>query len=215
MRDARRVGKVIGPVAAALLGVAVLSSCAHRDRHDSRPADPAVGDGGGKRTAATAPGKAPEKLGAHWVQNTQLRALMKEMSERSQAHAPRNLPQDPEDPASKSPDAAFKQAAMLADALAGAAVRIPASISNVQMADADRRAFEAEATMLRDQAYTLRQHANAKRLEQMQRSLDAINSTCISCHSRFRDFAGQLDVQRVTADDTGNRLLAPLVARGR
>src|SRR3954469_15452295 len=138
-------GMVIGLTIAAATAVAVLSmSCAHRAEPTSPNSDGGAA-GAGTKMASTAPGRAPEKLGAHWVQNTQLRALMKEMSERTQAHTPRNLPQDPEDAASKDPDAAFKQAAMLADGLAGAAVRIPASVASVQMSEADRRAFEAEA----------------------------------------------------------------------
>jgi hypothetical protein len=33
----------------------------------------------------------------------------------------------------------------------------------------------------------------------MQRAFDGINASCIACHSRFRDFAGQLDFGRAAA----------------
>ena len=38
-------------------------------------------------------------------------------------------------------------------------------------------------------------------VERMQRTFDRINASCIGCHSRFRDFAGQLDFQRASAED--------------
>ena len=62
------------------------------------------------------------------------------------------------------------------------------------MNDADRAGFEAEALTLRAQALRLRDAASGHKVEQMQRVLDGINSTCISCHSRYRDFSGQLDL---------------------
>jgi hypothetical protein len=34
----------------------------------------------------------------------------------------------------------------------------------------------------------------------MQRSLDAISATCISCHSQYRDFTGELGPRKASAD---------------
>ena len=31
-------------------------------------------------------------------------------------------------------------------------------------------------------------------------SLDAISATCVSCHTRYRDFSGQLNIQQASAD---------------
>jgi hypothetical protein len=39
----------------------------------------------------------------------------------------------------------------------------------------------------------------SRKVEQMQQSLDALNATCISCHSRHRDFSGQLNMKQLSA----------------
>jgi cytochrome c556 len=57
----------------------------------------------------------------------------------------------------------------------------------------DRGGFLAEAKVLHDQAQRLAVAARLHRIEQMQLHMTSINSTCISCHSRYRDFSGQLD----------------------
>ena len=41
--------------------------------------------------------------------------------------------------------------------------------------------------------------AKEHKVEGMQRAFDGINASCIGCHSRFRDFAGQLDFGRAAA----------------
>jgi cytochrome c556 len=136
----------------------------------------------------------------HWVQNEQLRGLMKELSAKSQRNWPKDVPQDPEDPQSGDPRNTMDSAAKLADGLAATAARIPESVTNANMSEADLAGFQAEANTLRDQAMRLGQAARAKKVEQMQRSLDAISSTCISCHSRYRDFAGQVNMNRAAAE---------------
>ena len=87
----------------------------------------------------------------------------------------------------------------LSDELAIAALRIPASITDAKINEADRAGFEAEANILHTQALRLGTAALAKKVEQMQQSLDAINSTCISCHSRYRDFSGLLQIHQASA----------------
>jgi hypothetical protein len=34
----------------------------------------------------------------------------------------------------------------------------------------------------------------------MQRALDAIGSTCVACHGKYRDVAGELGVRKAAAD---------------
>jgi soluble cytochrome b562 len=134
-------------------------------------------------------------MGRHWVQNQQLRSLMKSVQLKTLTNWPRQVPQDPEDPQLVNPDALMANAAILADGLADAAVRIPASVTNSKMSDADSAGFQAEANTLHRQALRLGEAAREKNVEHMQMSLDAINDTCISCHSRYRDFSGQLRSQ--------------------
>jgi hypothetical protein len=142
-------------------------------------------------------------MGKHWVQDDQLRNLMKDISAKAQRNWPTDVPRDPEDQQSGDLSHAVQSAATLSDGLAAAAVRIPASVSGMKMSEADTVGFQAEANLLRDQALRLGQAARAQKVEQMQQSLDAISSTCISCHSRYRDFAGQLNMQRVSAEKPG------------
>jgi hypothetical protein len=140
-------------------------------------------------------------MARHWVQGAQLRTLMKDVSSKAQRNWPNNLPQDPEDQrAFNSRDA--MGAARLADGLAAAAVRIPEAVTNANMSEADRAGFQAEADTLRDQALRLGQAARANRGEEMQASLDAINATCVSCHSRYREFSGQLNIQPSAGDQS-------------
>ncbi len=82
--------------------------------------------------------------------------------------------------------------ATLADALMRAADQLPEVAGKIKMNEADRRGFLAEAQVLREQAERLRDAARQRRIEQMQIHMASLNSTCISCHSRYRDFAGQL-----------------------
>lgn len=142
----------------------------------------------------------PEAMGKHWVQNEQLRKVMAEMSSQSQRNWPSDVPQDPEDPASGNLTKTMNSAAKLAEALAASAMKIPDGVVDKMASDADRAGFQAQAGILRAQAERLGQAARMGKVEQMQRSLDAINSTCISCHSRYRDFSGQLNFRQASAE---------------
>lgn len=142
-----------------------------------------------------------EAMGRHWMQSDQLRSLMQGMSAKTERDWPNGAPQDPQDPAAGDLNKQFADAGRLADGLAAAAVRIPDSVAERSMSEADRAGFRAEADVLRDQAMRLGNAAHDRKIEQMRKSLDAISVTCLSCHSRYRDFAGQLDIQRAAADD--------------
>ena len=145
---------------------------------------------------------APRRLGEHWVQNDQLKAVMAQVSSHA-ARWPAGVPDDPE--AAQSPaqradaEQAFREAAALADGLAEAAARIPRSVADHPMSDEDRRGFRAEAERLRVHALELRRAARARRVEPMQRSLDQISSSCVSCHSQYRDFTGELQARKASS----------------
>jgi hypothetical protein len=132
---------------------------------------------------------------AHGVQDSRLRVVMDRLSARSaQSAPPKDFPQDPEEPVNRSVEGYFGQAQTLAAELASTASLIPKSANVSNMGDADRAGFEAEAATLRDQALHLRDAAAGHKVEQMLRLYDSINSTCISCHSRYRDFSGKIDL---------------------
>ena len=135
----------------------------------------------------------------HASDGRQLRDVMHELAERT-AFAPTNeLPADPESNKAADPRV-FAEVEALAGGLAEAAARIPAAAEGVKLFHEDRTAFEAEAATLRRHAQDLGAAARANNVERMQRTFDRINASCIGCHSRFRDFAGQLDFQRASAD---------------
>ena len=138
-------------------------------------------------------------MGQHWVQDQQLRTVMAELSLKTRESWPRGLPDDPEVPA-RPREETFRQAASLADDLASAAGRIPDSVAKLPLSEADRRGFSAEASRLHDNALRLKEAAGQRKLEPMQRALDQVNSSCIACHSKYRDFTGELNAQRASLE---------------
>jgi hypothetical protein len=175
--------RLITAAAAALL----VASCRH---------------GATTRTAPDARAGRPlaDRSQPHWIQDQQLRTVMSELSLRTRESWPQNVPDDPE-ALNRPRDETFREAASLADALASAADRIPKSVEKQPMSETDRHAFASEASRLRDNALDLKAAAEQRRVEPMQRALDQVNSSCIGCHSRFRDFAGELDTRRASLDE--------------
>ena len=162
--------------------------------------------GGGRRDLTPVPADRAtgvRRPGEHWVQNERLRDVMKQVSQHAQRW-PTGVPADPESSqsaeAQAEADEAFRDAAALADGLAEAAQRIPRSVADHPMSAEDRRGFNAEAERLRTQALELRRAARGRQVEQMQRRLDAISSTCVSCHSQYRDFTGELDSRKASVE---------------
>jgi cytochrome c556 len=165
-------------VAMPALALAVISC-----DHHNQPAPPSP--------AATSPQK-------HWVQSERLAKVMEQLSGLRGAF-PRGLPDDPESPAGREARRSLAEAAAVADALAETAKRIPAAVEGKPMSPADRRGFISEATRLHDQSIALRDAARANHVEPLQELLDNVNSTCISCHSRFRDLTGELNTHKAAA----------------
>jgi len=95
-------------------------------------------------------------------------------------------------PAQADADAAFAEAAALAQGLAEAAGRIPRSVADHPMSAEDRRGFAAEAERLRQQALTIRRAAKAGRAEPLRRAYTQVGATCASCHGQYKEFAGEL-----------------------
>ena len=146
---------------------------------------------------------------AHSLQDKRLRSLMQQISKMN-ASLPNGLPQDVESPAGKDAAAAAKNVVVVADDLARTALEIPNVVKDAPLSEADRRAFDATAQTLHDQAIRLRDEAQRFQVEKMQRTMDGIASTCISCHSRFREFSGDLDFRKASLpqDDASYRLSA-------
>ena len=136
--------------------------------------------------------------GTHWVQDERLRGVMAEVA-RQTAHWPAGVPDDPEAPLTDDVADSFRQAERLADGLAAAARNIPRAVADREMSPEVRRGFNAEARRLRQQSLELKEAARGRKVERMQRLLDGISASCISCHSNYRDFTGELDTSRAAA----------------
>jgi hypothetical protein len=133
---------------------------------------------------------------------------MRRMSAESQRYWPQDVPRPGGDQRVGDAEKATKAALLLAERLADAAEGIPESIAHIQMSEADRAGIRAEALTLRTQSLRLGQAARARNMEEVQSGLNAISSTCISCHSRYRDFAGELEFQRVSRDPDDATVIA-------
>ena len=168
---------------ACLAGATSLVSCGHFKDSDT----------------TRRPGPGPEAIGKHWVQDERLRGVMAELSRQS-ANWPAGLPDDPEVRPPADADQAFRDAARLADGLARGARDIPRAVADREMSPETRRGFNAEASRLRSQALQLKEAARGRKVERMQRLLDGISSSCISCHSQYRDFTGEIGTTRAAAE---------------
>lgn len=161
----------------------------------STPADPPS-----LPPTATAPTTLPTTapVAEHWVRDARLRVVMDQLSLRTnQGRWPKEMPKEAEGTTNRSTEWYFGQAVLLANDLAATAQRIPQNVDVSKMSDADRAGFTAEAATLHEQALNLGDAAMARKVERMERLMDGINSTCISCHSRYRDFAGQIDLTQL------------------
>ena len=174
----------VAPVACAAVLVALCSCGPNRTDPGNAPAGDAGADSG--------------MTGTHWVQDERLRGVMAELA-RQTAHWPAGVPDDPEAPLTDDVADSFRQAGLLADGLARAARNIPRAVADREMSPETRRGFNAEARRLRQQALQLKEAARGRKVERMQRLLDGISSSCISCHSQYRDFTGELDTIRAAA----------------
>lgn len=165
------------------------------------PATGPIAPAGGGSTGPN-PATSPHVLGEHWVQDWRIRAIMQRVGIGANPNWPRDLQQhDPEgSPTTTQVRQGLADAAALADSLATAAVELPGVVANRPMRDDDRQDFTARAITLRQQALDLKQQALAGQVEQAQRSLNAINTTCFDCHARHRDLSGVLEGGRAWAE---------------
>lgn len=129
----------------------------------------------------------------HWIQNDDLYAVMKRLGAKTADNWPSTLPDDPEVAVTpEMRERAFREGAALATALADSSREIPRSVATVPMSEADRTTFAGIANGLSDQARLLGQAARGRNVEGMQRHLDSVRSSCMSCHTRFKDISGEL-----------------------
>lgn len=133
----------------------------------------------------------------HWIYEEDLRAVMREIERSSRDVSGAS---DRELTASRpvrDVQYDFAAAAKIAGRLAASADALPQTVEGINLGPGDRAAFLEQAAALRDQAMNLGNAARGRRLSEMWKHLDAVTATCVSCHTRFRDFTGELAPPRV------------------
>jgi cytochrome c556 len=182
----KRMSIKLAVATAAVAAMGVLASCKHSNA-GRKPDD--AGDKG-----APPPATAP----AHAVQGEQLRDTMHRLAGHTMYSPTSKLPPDPESDKPVDPRV-YEEAAEMAAGLAVTAAQITSTAKGRAMSDTDRQVFNAEVDALRRYALDLERAAKAHKIEQMQRAFDGVNASCVACHSRFRDFAGELDFGKADA----------------
>lgn len=138
--------------------------------------------------AVTATGGQASK---HWVQSEKLKAAMADIA-KLHGSLPKNLPDDVESPSGRMVIVAAASAATSADQLATTAESLPRALEGKKISETDRRGFIAMAQTLHDQAIQLRGESERLEIEKMQRTMDALNTTCTACHTQYRELAGDV-----------------------
>src|SRR5688572_28734860 len=170
--------KPLALATAVIVSLSLIASC-------RQPGDGRSGKAGDVPGTGAQPGHA----------GVDLRQTMHRLGEQMAYSPTGKLPPDPESQKPVDP-LVFDEAAEQAAGVARAAGQIPHAVKSQQLSDADIRAFKAEAETLRAHALSLERAARERNVEQMQRASDRINASCIACHSRFRDFAGDIEFPR-------------------
>ncbi len=127
-----------------------------------------------ERAAAAAP------AARHAVHDARLRVIMGQLGRLSVERLPQEM--DTRELRSSRVARVSESSA----ALARAAERIPDVLADVELPDPAREEFLALAAVLREQSADLSRRAPQLSLEAMNAQLDAIQTTCESCHQRFR-----------------------------
>lgn len=128
---------------------------------------------------------------AHWVHSQGLQDIMRELDRESRALWPQEIDDTDADAMSSSAQHAFIRASLLASRLASASQGIPTVVADMDMPEADRRAFQAQVDTLAEQARRVEASSRDRDLPRLRRQLTHLETTCQSCHQRFRDYAGE------------------------
>lgn len=164
-------------VALILLALVAWSSCGpdpsegHQDRLAAREAAPA----------------------RHAIRTEQLHQIMSKLG-RSSAQ---DWPQEMADLRSTQDEQArFREARLVAGALAQAAKQIPGAVADAPLTEQQRDAFLAGVDELEQKAAQLEAAAAAHDLKRMRSTLSKIKMNCYGCHAQFKEYAGPLQFGR-------------------
>lgn len=127
----------------------------------------------------------------HWIYDDQLQAAMRDID-----HA-RLVAGDAAGGDAADPSEEFLIASRSAEQLAESANALIDSADRFNLGADDRKTFLELSRTMHDQALSAGRAARDRRTIDLRRHLDAVQATCISCHTRFRDFAAELAPPRV------------------
>ncbi|NOT00345.1 MAG: cytochrome c [Phycisphaerales bacterium] len=127
----------------------------------------------------------------HWVHDARIRRIMADLERQRSTSWPQEI-QPEQAEIGKDVDPALDDVVGAADELTAAAAQIPEAVARVEMNEADRRAFQAQVETLADQAKRLRTAAANRDVAAIRSTLTNIETTCVSCHERFRDVSGPI-----------------------
>lgn len=140
-----------------------------------------------RETAANVSPVAP-----HAVRSAELKHLMTEIDQRRWQSWPQEVEADYASARRARSERAFARAEELTTALMRAVDQIAQAADHAAMSKSDRRAFLAEVGVFREQLGRLEKVVVAHDADGMRRTLSEIDTTCNSCHERFRDVSGPL-----------------------
>jgi len=146
-----------------------------------------------KRSAAPRAVEGMKPAARHAVHSAELERVMERIETFRRHSWPQEVEPELESAKLARSRRAFARAAELSESLAAAAKQVSGAITSVELGQADRRAFLAKVEVFAEQVDRLRQAVADHDAERMRRMLRAIDTTCTSCHERFRDVSGPMD----------------------
>lgn len=133
-----------------------------------------------------------EPAARHAIHTAELERVMDEIDRYRRHRWPQEVEAELQSAKLAQSQRAFTRAGELTDSLATAATQITTALEGVELSEADRRAFLAKVDVFEDQISRLRRAVSEYDAERMNQVLREIDTTCTSCHERFRDVSGPL-----------------------
>lgn len=128
----------------------------------------------------------------HAIRSAELKDLMGEMDRHRWKSWPQEVEADYKSDQRAQSQQSFARAEEMTTALKAAVDQIAGIVDDVEMSGADRQAFLGKVGVFREQLGQLENVVAAHDADGMRRTLGEIDTTCNSCHERFRDVAGPL-----------------------
>jgi cytochrome c556 len=144
------------------------------------------------KDAGPAQGHDVKPVARHALHSAQLEAVMEDIERYRRQSWPQEVEAELDSAKLARSQRAFARASQLSERLATAAGQVARALEDVELSESDRRAFLAKVEVFKDQVDRLRQAVTEQDAADMRRAMREIDTTCTSCHERFRDVSGPL-----------------------